>query len=255
MAKKADNREFLSKLVFFSSAKHQLLEKLLGQSANLRNTTYIFTPNPEQLVEADRNPAFAQALQQADILLPDGMGVVLASKLLSKKGLVKPVKERITGVEVTADILQWAGANRKKVAIIGGRDYDRLLKKKYPQVHLVWSAGYANVQQPTQEEEQVLAAFLTAEKPDIVFVAFGAPWQELWVMEHRAVLATFNPAIVMVVGGSFDFLLGKVPRAPKLLQALGLEWFYRLLLQPWRWRRQLALITFTKKVLQEYFQA
>ena len=88
-------------------------------------------------------------------------------------------------------------------------------------------------------------------KPSIILVAFGAPWQEQWVVNHREFLEKNKVKLVMVVGGAIDMLTGKVQRAPKFVQQLQLEWLFRLIQQPWRWKRQLRLIQFIGHVLKE----
>jgi len=85
-------------------------------------------------------------------------------------------------------------------------------------------------------------------KPHLVFVAFGSPYQELWIARHSN---QFGKSVVMGVGGAFDYLSGHVYRAPEFIRKIGLEWFFRLLSQPWRWKRQLSLLKFIKLVLQE----
>lgn len=104
---------------------------------------------------------------------------------------------------------------------------------------------------PRATEHTALLSCIQSVAPDILFVAFGAPAQEKWVIEHKAVLEKAGVRLVMVVGGAFDMLLGKVERAPQWMRSIGLEWLYRLIQEPWRWKRQIALITFMKLVFQD----
>ena len=118
-------------------------------------------------------------------------------------------------------------------------------------LQLQWLEGYENVNKPTEKEEQVVRQTLQQLKPKLVLVAFGAPQQEQWVIEHSDLLKKAGTKVAMVVGGSFDVLFGRLKRAPLWMRAIGLEWLYRLLQEPKRWRRQLALLNFMKLVFKE----
>jgi N-acetylglucosaminyldiphosphoundecaprenol N-acetyl-beta-D-mannosaminyltransferase len=117
----------------------------------------------------------------------------------------------------------------------------------------VWTEGYADAQHPSEQEEEELAAILRHVRPRIVFVALGAPLQEHWILEHEQLLHTHGVRVAMVVGGAFDMLLGLTPRAPLWMRRIGLEWLYRLCLQPWRVGRQVRLLQFCGVVLRELF--
>lgn len=253
MDKKLAKRAFLSQWSLFSSSKTTLLNKLEVQIANSRKTTYIFTPNPEQLVLSHSDPDFAATLSQADFLLPDGVGLIWGARLLASRGLMSVPQERLTGIDIATELLTLARAHDWPVAILGGRGYQAALASRWPDQSVVWHPGYQQVAQPTADEETAVQAWLAATKPTILFVAFGAPWQEQWAVAHRQLLEKSGVKLVMVVGGAFDVLLGQVPRAPGAVRRLGLEWLFRLLRQPWRWRRQLKLLTFIRLVGLEYY--
>ena len=199
----------------------------------------VFTPNPEQIVLAQNDAEFAKILPQADLLLPDGNGIVMASKLLGH-----PLTERIAGVDVVAEILQ--RVDPTKILVLGGRDY---AGQKFH-----WIEGYADVAKPTAAEEAAVKAEITKRKPEILFVAFGAPFQEKWISAHREFLHHNQVHVAMVVGGAFDFLTGKTSRAPEWMQHTGLEWLHRLIQEPWRWRRQLRLVDFCVLVIGEWWK-
>jgi len=116
------------------------------------------------------------------------------------------------------------------------------LTQKYPNLQIVGT--YAG--SPRPEEEDEIVGLVRAAHPDALFVAYGAPAQDLWIARN---LHRLGVPVCMGVGGTFDFIAGVVPRAPDWVQRLGLEWSYRLLRQPWRWRRQLALARFVTLVL------
>lgn len=196
---------------------------------------YIVTPNPELLVMAQKDKAYANILNGAKLALPDGIGVVLASKLLGK-----PLKQRITGVDLVENLCRRVSKQPVTVGFLGSKPgiaelTAECLQKKYPglKVELVaqeWSED------------------LNIKKVDILFVAFGSPKQEVWITKN---LQNLPVKVAVGVGGAFDFISGKIPRAPQVLQRLGLEWLFRLFIQPWRIRRQLSLIYFIILVIKE----
>lgn len=224
----------------------------------------IFTPNPEQIVMAFKQPDFARALQRADYLLPDGVGLIFASRLLHFFGkLEQSLAERIAGVELVEYLLQEMQKNQQSALIIGGRDYsgsfsgeafedERSLVELRP--GLFWTEGYQEKAEILPVEEQALEKIIAKLQPTVVFVALGAPDQEKWILKHQKVLDKNGVRLSIAVGGSFDFIFGKVVRAPKFLQNLGLEWFWRLAKQPWRWRRQLRLLDFIALTVKELFR-
>lgn len=259
--KKIDQTTQLFSLKIFSSLKKTLLILTEQALKNSAKTLVLFTPNPEQVMLAQRDATFASCLGEAGILVPDGIGLVLTSRLYALFGVTQPIAERITGVELAADLLSQAQELQKVVLVVGGRGYAgkqfaltsgthiiqgiSALSSQERQKHTVWwTQGYQNVGQPTAIEEQELVSQIQALKPDIVMVCFGAPNQEQWVIAHRELLQKTGVQLALVVGGAFDMLLGIVPRAPKYLQKLGLEWLFRLLQQPWRIGRQLRLLQF-----------
>jgi N-acetylglucosaminyldiphosphoundecaprenol N-acetyl-beta-D-mannosaminyltransferase len=269
--KKTDIRHNLLDFNLFSSSKSQVLkicaDRLAGaesRSAGQRvaktvvtGPLVIFTPNSEQLVQAYHDISFVKTLGMADILLPDGAGVVWAARLLSKTrggamaGTTKSapaLPNRIAGVDVVDELLKLAETNNQKVLIVGGRGYDELIFKK----QLFWHSGYDQVARPTPEEEKTLMSYIAKLRPELVFVAFGAPHQENWVQDHLELLKSSGVRIVMVVGGAFDILLGKAKRAPVWMQSAGLEWLFRLISEPWRWKRQLRLVEFVGLVAKTW---
>lgn len=251
--KKTDSTSLLFDLNVFSRRRESLLsliKKWLKDDSALK---VIYTPNSEQIVQSRGNEEFKRALQKADILLPDGIGLVIASRLLAFFNRSKSLSERIAGVEVVKDLLEIARQRELVVLVIGGRDYSPEDYFAYKGAKINWTPGFKNALQPTTKEKRQLEEKIAEIKPDIVFVAFGAPTQELWVEQHRALLIKNKIRIAMVVGGSFDYLLNKVPRAPYWFRKLGLEWLFRLIIEPWRLKRQLRLIKFVAVVIKELF--
>lgn len=245
--KKIDSNDKFFGLKLFGSTQEELLITLVDHLKVGKNLKIVFTPNPEQVVQAQEKPEFQQILQKGDILIPDGMGLVWATRLLAWKNHTKSggVQQRITGIDVVQELLKSTLENEQKVLLLGGRGYQGLPKQ------VNWLGGYADITNPTPDEEKVVQQVIKDMKPHLVLVALGAPWQENWIWEHRELLEQSQVKVAMVVGGTFDTLLGNLNRAPAWMQAAGLEWLYRLIKQPWRWRRQLRLVTFIKLTLLE----
>lgn len=242
-----------------SSSKKELFAYLDNflVGGKLEKTQLVFTPNPEQIVMARRDRSFTENLRKADWLLPDGIGLVCASSLLKFFGKTDhKIQERITGVEVVEHLLE----KNFKTLIIGGRDYvgsfegeaaEDIKSLKKIQNNLYWTQGYQEKAEILPVEEQALDKIITQLKPDLVFVALGAPDQEKWLVEHLSLLQKNQVKIAMSVGGSFDFLFAKVARAPRIWQEIGFEWLWRLIKQPWRGKRQLRLIEFIYLLIRE----
>lgn len=207
----------------------------------------IATPNPEMLVDAASDAAFAAALQSADLAIADGFGLLLVSWLLGKR-----LPERISGTDFIDDLAVLAARKQKRVFLLGGegeRVAERaaeVLAKRHPGLRIAGAISGVKVFWHDQSTPMIEGAALVAVKaaaPDILLVAFGHRKQELWIQKTLPSLPSVR--IAMGVGGAFDFIAGDVRRAPTVLRKLGLEWLWRLILQPWRWRRiWKAVVTF-----------
>lgn len=210
---------------------------------------HIVSLNPENIIIAIKNEEFKKIIRKAHIRLIDGIGIVLACYLLGIK-----YGEKVSGVDLMEELLTMAGNLCLRVLFIGGRGHlaNRLAdcyQKKFPQAKFFGLEGIKDIKNPTKKEEEKIFSIVSDFKPHLVFVAFGSPDQELWIERHKK---DFNGSVCIGVGGAFDFLGGKVPRAPVFFRRLGLEWLFRLLVQPWRWRRQLRLIEFVWLVIKEW---
>lgn len=218
----------------------EVLEEVRKWLKNGVKKRFVVTPNPEILVLAQKDPELKRILNRADLALPDGVGVVWAAKFLGK-----PLKERVTGVDLLENLCRLAQKEGFTIGLIGGRPQVAVktaecLQKKYPGLRVVLAQEEWNNNSTIQQFSNLTI--------DLLFVAFGAPKQEKWISQN---LEKLPVKVAIGVGGAFDFISGQVRRAPKWLQRLGLEWFYRLIRQPWRARRQLALGKFVLLVLKE----
>lgn len=218
-------------------------------------TRLIFTPNSEQLVLAHRNASFFHLLQMSDCNLPDGIGVVWASRFLYATPAQR-VKERISGREMFFFLMRQANEKKYRVLLIGGkRDIARLaaerLQKKYHRAVFAFDEGALDIARESQEERKCVLSHITSFHPDIVCVAYGAPHQEQWLLKYRNFLDRSGVRVAMVVGGTLDGAAGLLRQPPSIFATLGFEWLWRLIQEPWRWRRQIALLKFIWLVKKE----
>jgi N-acetylglucosaminyldiphosphoundecaprenol N-acetyl-beta-D-mannosaminyltransferase len=205
----------------------------------------IATVNPEFVMEAWRNPAFAVVLEQTDLCLADGVGLLWAARRLGRA-----LPERVTGSDSVPLIAQCAAERDWRVYLLGAgpgvaQRTGEILQGRYPGLRV--AGAFAG--SPADADAAEMITRVREARPDILFVAYGAPKQDLWIGKHRTALGV---PVMMGVGGSFDFIAGVQKRAPRWVQRLNLEWLFRLLSQPWRWRRQLALPRFAWAVLREH---
>lgn len=204
--------------------------------------TQIVTMNAEIAYAATEDQTFYDLLQQAEVIIPDGIGVVWA---LGHQG-VKVL--RIPGVELVESLFRHAASDGLRLAILGSSDetlaaFKAQIPARFGAVEPVYCRnGYFK----SEDEAQILAD-LKAARPQALFVALGVPKQEAWIARYKAELGI---PLIMGVGGSFDVLSGRLQRAPGWMQKAHLEWLYRLYQQPTRWRRMLALPKFVLKVLR-----
>jgi len=202
----------------------------------------IFTPNPEMIVDAQRDEYFKEILQESDLNICDGIGLVFASFFRLQK---------ISGVDFMLDILAEAEREKKRVYFLGSGDRAvldnmiNILHKKFPTVYIAGSHEGINISQIKENGRSILyydekenndmIADIVMSEADILFVAFGHKKQEKWIYEHIKDIPRLK--IAMGVGGSFDFLGEKIQRAPKFLRHIGCEWLYRLVQEPCRLKR------------------
>lgn len=197
----------------------------------------VFTPNAELMMEAQRNIQFKQILCNASLVVADGAGVVLASKILKPK-----LKERVAGFDLACNLFEAFSNTDIKFFFLGGKPgvakeaYQKLLNKNI-NINLVGIRdGYFS-----EGEEESIINQINSSKTDILLVALGAPKQEKWIHKNKDKL---NTKVCIGVGGTFDGIAGKVKRAPKFFQKHSLEWLYRLYKEPKRFFRMLDLPKF-----------
>lgn len=202
----------------------------------------VYTPNSEIIMAAYKDESFKDLLNSADLLTADGIGVVYASKILGK-----PINERAAGFDIACEVLDRINGTSRKLFLFGGKPgvaeqaRDNLLKK-YPALNIVGCRnGYFK-----PEEEPEIVKEINDSGADLVFVCLGAPKQEQWLDRNSDAL---KARVAMGIGGSLDVFAGTAERAPKFFCDHGIEWLYRLIKQPSRAGRMLALPKFGLTVL------
>ena len=211
-------------LVSFSEALCKVDDSIREKSG-----MQIVTINPEMINQGHAIPEMDEILKNAEMILPDGVGIKIALKL---KGINQ---ERIAGIEFAKKVIELCAKNGYKIALFGAKQEviektSENLRKEYPELKIVYSRnGYFS-----KEEEQQIKEDIKNAGPDVIFTALGAPKQEIFNKEMKQLL----PGSVFIgIGGSFDVWSGMVQRAPEIWQKTGLEWLYRTLKEPQRFKR------------------
>ncbi|HUK56198.1 MAG TPA: WecB/TagA/CpsF family glycosyltransferase [Nitrospiria bacterium] len=201
--------------------------------------------NPEKVIKARKNPALLAQLREARLLIPDGIGVVMAARLL---GLGK--MERVPGSELMPAICERAARKQYRIFLFGAgpevnRDVMEALRRRFPGLRIVGGQhGYLK-----ENEMPFLIDRINASGADVLFIALGSPKQELWLEQY---LPRLKVKVCQGVGGTFDVLSGRVKRAPMFIRKMHLEWLYRLLSEPRRLLRQTALPRFAARVFWQF---
>ncbi len=256
------------------------LDQALKQAMNFAKSKkqhYICTPNPEIILEAQKNKKFLEVLNNSSLNIADGIGTVWAANYLTKtsryisrlrkflswkwhllkiltspNSLKNPLPQRVTGTDLMEAICKESAKfltiNKPKIFLLGAEEGVAVeaklkLQKKYPRLKIVGTYSGS----PSDKE---VVKIINAKSPNILFVAFGAPAQELWIAQNLKKLPSVHLAIG--VGGAFNFFAGTRNRAPEFMQKLGFEWLYRLIQEPSRFKRIYnAVIKFPIRILKE----
>lgn len=220
----------------------------IGQFIASGKPHQIVTANAEIIYQASKNDKMKTVINAAQMVTADGSGVVWASRQLGQ-----PLQQRVTGIDLVNSICQQSAKDKWKIYILGSAPgvaatAANNIQNKFPGCNIIGTHhGYFD----SEEEKQIIAE-LEQLKPDVLFVALGAPKQEYWIADH---LPQLQIPVAMGIGGSMDVLSGNVKRAPKWMQKMSLEWLYRLLIQPTRFKRVLALPKFMLAVKKQAKQA
>lgn len=218
----------------------EITEKLIKESN--KSCKMIFAPNVEFIMRAQKDEEFFNILKQSSLSTPDSIGVIIGAKLQKKS-----FPERIPGQAYFRKIIELSNEKGYSIYLLGGepeivKKAKENLLKLYPNVNIVgFHDGYFD-----ENEENEVIKEINQLQPNVLFVALGAPKQEKWIAKHRHELKV---DVAAGQGGTYDYEAGKIKRAPKLVQKIGIEWLWRLIRQPKRIVRQSVLPIYLVKVL------
>jgi len=229
-----------------------IIDNLCATSALQRIVTFspshslrITTPNPQMLLDAQKDSSFKKILNSSDLSLPDGFGIILASRFLGT-----PLKGRISGIDFAEKLLELAEKNGLRVFLLGGKidvakNAATNLRKRFPSLNICGTHhGYFK-----SSYNETLVKIIHDRKTQILLVGLGSPKQEKWMAEYAKKIPTLQ--VCMGIGGSFDIWGGYLKRAPIWMQKCGCEWLFRCIQQPKRFRVLLQFPVFFKKLLIE----
>jgi N-acetylglucosaminyldiphosphoundecaprenol N-acetyl-beta-D-mannosaminyltransferase len=205
---------------------------------------HVMTVNPEFVMMARESPEFRTVLQRATLAIPDGIGIIWAARILGT-----PLRERVAGVDTVVQFARIAARNGLRIFLLGAapgvaeRVAERL-EKENPGLKI--AGTFAGSPHPS-EEDDICRRILSAQ-PHMLLVAYGPPRQDLWIART---MDRLRVPVAIGVGGTFDFIAGVIPRAPSWMQKTGLEWLFRLIQEPRRWKRMLTLPRFVGAVLRK----
>lgn len=206
-----------------------------------KKPSFIVAINPEKIMKALKDKNLLRLLNSASIQIPDGVGVIIASRL--KHG---NIRKRVTGIDLMQNICKKSAEKGYKVFLLGAKPgiaerAGKILKERYKGLNIV------GIRDGYFKDNEGIIENIKGVKPDILFVAMGSPRQEYWIRENMDKLGV---PLLMGIGGSLDVICGNIKRAPKWMCSLGLEWLYRLIKEPWRFRRMMVLPVFLLKVIK-----
>ena len=223
---------------------HEVLA-LADQYARQDVPRLIVTPNPEIVMRARRDPAFEAAIASADLATADGVGLRWAGRLLRQ-----PLREVVPGSELILRMAERAAERGDRWFLLGAaegvaQEAGRALMRDYPGLVV---AGSFSGSPRVEDEDEVLRRIDEAGPLNALFLAYGSPAQELWLARNKERLGV---PVSVGVGGAFNFVAGRSKQPPEWVRKAGLIWLFRLVTEPWRWRRQTVLVLFVGRVLVE----
>ncbi|MCA1041637.1 WecB/TagA/CpsF family glycosyltransferase [Bacillus infantis] len=227
---------------FINATQAGFVQKLV-QDIEKNEKAFVVTANPEIVMKAVEEPEYKTLIDKATYVTADGIGVVKAAGMLGR-----PLPERVTGYDTMVSLLEHGNEKKFRIYLLGAQQetLDKAaanIRRDYPGIEIAGSHnGFFDWSSSEIQDE------IARTEPDLVFVALGVPRQEKWIAEN---IDRFQKGVFIGVGGSFDVIAGTVERAPEIWQKANLEWFYRLIKQPSRWKRMLALPRFALKIMSQ----
>ena len=250
MKKKQNSKSYTTEKILTVNistlSKQEILKKIFLRTKQKKRTV-IFTPNPQMLLQASNSKRKSKLLNSADFNIPDGIGVVIASKLTNGK-----IKKRISGIDIAEEILSLSQKFGYKIFLLGAekgtaKKAAKNIKKRFPKIKICGTHhGYFN---KSGKDNDALIKTINQTSPDIIFVCMGYPMQEKWIIKNADKIKSAK--VFIGLGGSLDVWSGKIHRAPAPFKILGLEWLYRTLKEPKRARIFIDIPRFLIKVMWE----
>lgn len=227
---------------FYSGSKQSFVE-LLNQHLSKEERKFVVTANPEILIHSLGDASYKTAISKANYVVADGIGVVKAMDLLKES-----VNERVTGIDVMQDLLESANHKKLSVYFLGAseRSINKMVDRIYERYADLQVAGFHH---GFFTDSEKIIEEIQIQKPDLIFVALGAPKQEAWIANN---MSKFDKGIFIGVGGSFDVLSGVQRRSPRVLQNMHLEWLYRISTRPHKLKKIQVLTLFSILTIKEY---
>jgi N-acetylglucosaminyldiphosphoundecaprenol N-acetyl-beta-D-mannosaminyltransferase len=224
----------------------------IGDFLSVASGHFITTPNPEIVLYAHRHSEYRDILNKADLALPDGIGLLWASRAVGE-----PLKERVSGTDMVPEICRLARERGLRIALLGGLNQSSI--DKAAAIMRQWGNAVVYAQHGVPKEEwdnrashDKIVHELRATSPELLLVGFGHPKQEQWIDEYRSRLPSVR--LFMGCGGALDFIADAAKRAPSWMRKAGLEWLWRLFIEPKRYRRIFdAVIVFPLTVIYARF--
>lgn len=215
-----------------------------ASASSAPRTRHVVTLNPEMVMAAQVDMALRNLINTADLVVPDGVGILWASRWRGRR-----MPERVTGADCVVALANLASRCGWRLFLLGAApgiagEAARRLCARFPGLSI--AGTFAGSPDPSQDAHTT--GLIRASAADVVCVAYGTPHQEQWIARNRDRLGA---AVAIGVGGTLDFLAGRIPRAPAWMRRMGIEWAFRLWHEPWRWRRMLALPQFVIAVWRE----
>lgn len=229
--------------VEFDNLTHKEFVAQLAKRVNNEEKTFVVTANPEIVMYANANEEYMNILKKADYITADGIGIVKGAHMLGT-----PIVERVAGYDLMLDLFKEASDSGKSIYLLGAKQEviekaAEKLKADYPGINLVgYRNGYFKL-----TDQQVVDEVVSANA-DLIFVGLGYSKQEKWILQY---FEQASKGLAMGIGGAFDAYTGTVKRAPKLFIKLNLEWLYRLIKQPTRFKRMLSIPEFLLAIQKE----
>jgi N-acetylglucosaminyldiphosphoundecaprenol N-acetyl-beta-D-mannosaminyltransferase len=231
---------------FVNNNMDELMNELEIRISNSLKT-FIVTANPEILTYAHSNPNYERTLKKANYIIPDGAGIIMASKILGN-----PLQERLAGFDLMERLLQLSNHKNLSIYFLGTKPKliklaVENIKNKYPNINI---AGYYHGYFKDDQNKKIIAT-IKRKNPDIILVGLGFPKQEEWISENSS---NFNKGVFIGLGGCFNVWAGVAKRAPKIWRDLNMEWLYRVFKQPSRAKRIIAILLFSNRVIVNKFK-